>query len=45
MAEVIGYILFGIALLILGLLLYSVFCYMPSEGSRKEEKEEKKDDK
>ena len=45
MAEIIGYALFVFGLIILGLLLYSVFCYMPSEGSRKEEKEEKKEGK
>ena len=33
---VLGYILFGIGVTILGMLLYSVFCYMPSEGSRSE---------
>lgn len=36
MAEMIGYTLFFIALIILGLLLYSVFCYAPGNESRKE---------
>ncbi len=37
-----GIILFVIAMLLIGAILYSVFCYAPGEESRKEEREEQK---
>lgn len=39
-----GIILFVIAILLVGLVLYSTFCYVPGEESRKEEREEKEND-
>lgn len=35
-----GIILFVIAIILLGLVLYSTFCWSPGQGSKKEEKED-----
>ena len=37
---VLGIILFLIAMLLIGLVLYSTFCYVPGRESRKEEMED-----